>query len=71
MNKTFDPLILADDINEVLHTGLHHTAQVAEPAGVAPLWQQLSPEIVQRIICRVMCALSLLYRYDLGVICAL
>jgi len=50
----------------MFHTGLHHTAQVAEPANVAPLWQQLSPEIVHRIIGRVICALSLLYRYDLG-----
>lgn len=50
----------------MFHTGLHHTAQVAEPAGVAPLWNQLSPEIVHRTIGRVMCALSLLYRYDLG-----
>jgi hypothetical protein len=50
----------------MFHAGLHHSAQVAEPMGVQPLWKQLSPEIRHRVIGRVMCALSLLYRYDLG-----
>jgi hypothetical protein len=50
----------------MFHAGLHHSAQVAEPAGVQPLWKQLSPEIRHRVIGRVMNALSLLYRYDLG-----
>ncbi|HZD56864.1 MAG TPA: SCP2 sterol-binding domain-containing protein [Anaerolineales bacterium] len=50
----------------MFHVGLHHTAQVAEPAGVPPLWMQLSPEIRHRVIGRVMRALSLLYRHDLG-----
>ena len=50
----------------MFHAGLHHSAQVAEPAGVSPLWKQLSPEIRHRVIGRVMRALSLLYRYDLG-----
>jgi len=50
----------------MFHAGLHHSAQVAEPAGVPPLWTQLTPEIRHRVIGRVMRALSLLYRYDLG-----
>jgi hypothetical protein len=50
----------------MFHAGLHHSAQVAEPAGVPPLWKQLTPEIRHRVIGRVMRALSLLYRYDLG-----
>ena len=50
----------------MFHAGLHHSAQVAEPAGVPPLWKQLSPEIRHRVIGRVMRALSLLYRQDLG-----
>jgi hypothetical protein len=50
----------------MFHTGLHHSAQVAEPAGVSPLWQHLSPDIRHRTIGRVMRALSLLYRKDLG-----
>jgi hypothetical protein len=50
----------------MFHAGLHHSAQVAEPAGVPPLWKQLSPAIRHRVIGRVMRALSLLYRYDLG-----
>lgn len=50
----------------MFHAGLNHTAQVAEPAGVPPLWKQLSPEIRHRLIGRVMRALSLLYRQDLG-----
>jgi hypothetical protein len=50
----------------MFHAGLHHSAQVAEPVGVPPLWKKLSPEIRHRVIGRVMRALSLLYRYDLG-----
>ena len=50
----------------MFHAGLHHSAQVAEPAGLPPLWKQLSPEIRHRVIGRVMRALSLLYRCDLG-----
>ena len=50
----------------MFHAGLHHSAQVAELAGVPPLWKQLSPEIRHRVIGRVMRALSLLYRHDLG-----
>jgi hypothetical protein len=48
------------------HAGVIHTAQIAEPAGVAPLWKQLSPEFRHRVIGRVMCAFSLLYRFDIG-----
>ena len=50
----------------MFHAGLHHSAQVAEPMGVQPLWKQLSPEIRHRVVGRVMRALSLLYRHDLG-----
>lgn len=50
----------------MFHTGLHHAAQVAEPAGVPSLWVHLSPEVRHRVIGRVMRALSLLYRKDLG-----
>ena len=50
----------------MFHAALHHSAQVTEPSGVPPLWKQLSPEIRHRVIGRVMRALSLLYRYDLG-----
>ncbi len=50
----------------MFHAGLVHTAQVAEPAGLPPLWQQLSPEIRHRVIGRTMRAFSLLYRLDLG-----
>ena len=50
----------------VMHTGLIHSAQVAEPAGVPPLWTQLAPEIRHRQIGRVMRAFSLLYRHDIG-----
>lgn len=51
---------------QVFHPGLHHSAQVAEPAGLAPLWVHLPADVRQRIITRVMRALSLLYRFDLG-----
>jgi len=48
------------------HSGLVHTAQVAEPVGVPPLWTQLSPEVRHRLIGRTMRAFSLLYRLDIG-----
>ena len=48
------------------HAGLIHTAQVAEPAQVPPLWEQLSPEIRHRLIGRVMRVFTLLYRRDIG-----
>jgi hypothetical protein len=50
----------------MIHTGLFHSAQVAEPAGLPPLWMQLSPEIRHRVIGRTMRAFSLLYRLDIG-----
>jgi len=50
----------------MIHTGLFHSAQVAEPADQPPLWMQLSPEIRHRVIGRVMRAFSLLYRFDFG-----
>ena len=50
----------------MIHAGLFHTAQVAEPAGKMPLWKQLSPEIRHRVIGRTMRAFSLLYRFDIG-----
>lgn len=50
----------------IFHASLAHSAQVAEPAGVPPLWTQLSPELRQRVIERVMRAFSLLYRRDIG-----
>jgi hypothetical protein len=48
------------------HAGVIHATQVAEPAGVPPLWEQLSPGFRQRAIERVMRAFSLLYRLDIG-----
>jgi hypothetical protein len=50
----------------MIHAGLFHSAQVAEPAGRPPLWKKLPSEIRQRVIGRVMRALSLLYRHDLS-----
>jgi len=50
----------------IFHMGLAHTAQVAEAAGLQPLWQQLSPEFRHRVIERMARALSLLYRRDIG-----
>jgi len=49
----------------IAHAGLFHTAQVAEPVGLPPLWMKLSPEIVHRMIGRTMRAFSLLYRLDI------
>jgi hypothetical protein len=61
------PVTVAETLGILMfHTGLHHSAQVAEPIGIKPLWTQLDPEIRHRVIGRVVRALSLLYRYDLG-----
>jgi hypothetical protein len=49
-----------------LHTGLAHSAQVAEPLELAPLWTQLSTEFRHRVIGRTMLAFAMLYRTDLG-----
>ena len=49
-----------------VHTGLFHSAQVAEPPGLPPLWRQLSPEVRHRMVGRTMRAFSLLYRRDIG-----
>lgn len=48
------------------HAGIVHTAQVADPAGALPLWTHLSPEVLHRLIGRMMRAFSLLYRLDIG-----
>jgi hypothetical protein len=50
----------------IFHAGLAHSAQVAEPAGLPPLWMQHSPEFRHRVIGRVMRAFSLLYRLDIA-----
>lgn len=61
------PVAIVETLSIIMiHAGLFHAAQVAEPAGHPPLWMQLSPEIRHRIIGRVMRAFSLLYRLDLG-----
>ena len=51
---------------QMMHVGLTHAAQVAEPAGIEPLWRHLEPDVRQRTVGRVARALSLLYRRDLG-----
>lgn len=61
------PVRIIEALSIILfHVGLVHSAQVAEPAGLPPLWTQLSPEIRHRVIGRAMRAFSLLYRGDIG-----
>ena len=61
------PVKIVEGLSIILiHIGLFHSAQVAEPASLPPLWMQLSPEIRHRVIERVMRAFSLLYRFDIG-----
>jgi SCP-2 sterol transfer family len=61
------PVSVVEALSIILvHVGLFHSAQVAEPVGLSPLWLQLSPEIRHRVIGRVMRAFSLLYRFDIG-----
>ncbi len=50
----------------ILHAGLVHTAQVAEPAGLPPLWTLYPTGIRHRLVTRTTLALSLLYRHDIG-----
>jgi hypothetical protein len=51
---------------EALHSGLLHSAQIADPAGVAPLWTQFDEDVQHRLVSRLMLAFSLLYRIDLA-----
>jgi hypothetical protein len=51
---------------EVLHSGLLHSAQIADPAGEPPLWTRFDEGIQHRLIGRMMLAFSLLYRIDLA-----
>ena len=61
------PVNIAEALSIIIfHVGLAHAAQVAEPAGVPPLWIQHSPAFRYRMIGRVMRAFSLLYRLDFG-----
>lgn len=61
------PVSIAEALSIIIfHAGLAHAAQVAEPAGVPPLWMQHSPQFRHRMIGRVMRAFSLLYRLDFG-----
>ena len=61
------PVSIVEALNIIIfHTGLVHSAQVAEPTGIPPLWKQLSPEFRHRVIERAMRAFSLLYRRDIG-----
>jgi hypothetical protein len=51
---------------EALHSGLLHSAQIADPAGVPPLWTQFDEDVRHRLVSRLMLASSLLYRVDLA-----
>jgi hypothetical protein len=61
------PVSIAEALSIIaFHAGLAHATQVAEPAGLPPLWTQHSPEFRHRVVRRVMRAFSLLYRLDFG-----
>ena len=61
------PVTVVEALSIIMfHAGLFHSAQVAEPAGLPPLWIRLSPEIRHRVIGRIMRVLTLLYRRDIG-----
>ena len=61
------PISVAEALSIItFHTGLAHSAQVAEPAGVPPLWMQHSPKFRHHVVGRVMRAFSLLYRLDIA-----
>jgi hypothetical protein len=51
---------------EALHSGLLHSAQIADPAGVPPLWTRFDEAVQHRLASRLMLAFSLLYRVDLA-----
>ena len=61
------PVSMAEALSIIIfHAGLAHATQIAEPAGVPPLWMQHSPAFRHHVIGRVMRAFSLLYRLDFG-----
>lgn len=61
------PVMIVEALSIMLiHAGLFHSAQVAEPTGQPPLWIQIPPDMRHRVIGRVMRAFSLLYRGDIG-----
>jgi hypothetical protein len=51
---------------EALHSGLLHSAQIADPAGVPPLWTRFDEAVQHRLVSRLMLAFSMLYRLDLA-----
>jgi len=61
------PVSIVEVLNNIVfHVGLVHTAQLAEPVGLPPLWMQHSPEFRHRVIGRTMLPFSILYRPDIG-----
>jgi hypothetical protein len=60
------PVRIDEALSIIIFHAVVHTAQVAEPAGLPPLWTRLAPEFRHRVITRAMLAFSLLYRRDLG-----
>jgi hypothetical protein len=60
------PVRIDEALIIIFHAGLVHSAQVAEPAGLPPLWMQLLPGFRHRVIEGMMRAFSLLYRFDIG-----
>jgi hypothetical protein len=61
------PVKLAEALSIIIfHAGLAHTAQIAEPADMPPLWERHSPALRHRMIARTMRCFSLLYRPDIG-----
>jgi hypothetical protein len=51
---------------EALHSGLLHSAQIADPAGMPPLWAGFEEPVQHRLVSRLLLAFSLLYRLDLA-----
>ena len=76
-NDILDPDVLAGDLRLIREAYasllasidpevLLHSAQIADPAGVPPLWTRFDDAVQHRLISRLMLAFSLLDRLDLA-----
>jgi len=61
------PLAVAEALGwQLIHPGMVHAAQLANGAGVAPLWVQYSPELMHRQITRLLSIMSHSYWPERG-----
>ena len=61
------PLTVAEVLDmQIVHPGILHAAQLANPVGIRPLWTDYSPEFMHRQIARFFQVMSLIYWPERG-----